>query len=173
MQKFFGVAKLLPIVCGAALCVALGLGIGYAWQRVAADFPLGWGASVWTLHSILENELQREVQLLDQFERIRREAAAKQWVKEELIAQRITLREAMAHFRHLSVSTPRYVEHLRRAYRGQSDEENIGRNVLAHVQEALAKYPARAAIVLPRLEDELRALVTPYEFTRLEPTDWN
>ncbi len=173
MNRLSGLAKLLQIAFGAGLCVALVMGIGYAYQHAATDFELGWGSSLWTLHGLMEGELQRETQLEDRIEDTRRRLAAKEWVKQELIAQRMTLLEAAAQFRDLSKSQPRYLDQIRRAYPSRSDEESLCRNVIAHVRVTLHKEPTRAAVVLARLEAELREILQRYDTSPLQPTDLN
>ncbi|MCI0456651.1 MAG: hypothetical protein L0Z62_06690, partial [Gemmataceae bacterium] len=81
MNRLSGLAKLLQITFGAGLYVALVLGIGYAYRQAATDFELGWGSALWTVHHVMERELQRETQLEDRSEDMRRRHAAKEWVK--------------------------------------------------------------------------------------------
>ncbi len=171
MNRLSGLAKLLQITFGAGLYVALVLGIGYAYRQAATDFELGWGSALWTVHHVMERELQRETQLEDRSEDMRRRHAAKEWVKQELIAQRMTLWEAASHFRDLSKSEPWYLEQIRKAYPGRSDEESLCRNVIAYVRVALTREPARAAVVLARLEAELRELMEGYDTSPLQPTE--
>src|SRR5207249_81002 len=79
------------------------------------------------------------------------------------LAKLVTLREAAAHFRALNASERRDLERMGATYPGQSAEESICRNVLAHVRGALYKQPSRQVVVLARLEGELRELVNRYD----------
>ena len=172
MPKLSKLAKLVQIFCGVGLCLAFLLDISQIYRNVPVDLDWGRGNTLWTMQNLLEAELNREKQLEDQLDFARHRLAIETWVVDEVIAERMTLREAAAHFRALNASEPRHLERMRATYPGQSAEESICRNVLAHVRGALYKQPSRQVVVLARLEGELRELVNRYDTVGLQPMDF-
>src|SRR5262245_42139971 len=74
----------------------------------------------------------------------------------ELIADRITLREAATRSRALARETPGFDgELLRLTYPGRTDDERHCRRVIAWVKVELQDQPGKAAALAARLEAEL------------------
>ena len=94
-----------------------------------------------------------EGRLADAFRRSeRRQALAR-----ELLAGRLTLREAAARSRALAEADPDFRWYVfRQTYAGASDAERHCRHMIAAVAEALRDRPAEAAEVVARLEAELQ-----------------
>src|SRR5262249_33796987 len=106
---------------------------------------------------VLVEQQRRADELEDQLaDAVRRSEATEAAVK-EVIAGRLTLREAAARFRALAKENPDFQwETFRRTYPGASDEERHCRQVIDAAQKALGYEPDEAAEVVTRLEAELR-----------------
>jgi hypothetical protein len=96
---------------------------------------------------------------------------ARQAVLADLVARRLTLREAAARFRDLAQDTPDYPWYLLRAsFPGPTDDERFCHQVIRHVQSYVSVVrPDEEAEVVARLEAELEACREPDGTIRLPP----
>jgi hypothetical protein len=78
-------------------------------------------------------------------------------VATELIRGNLTLSEASARFREITLTDAAGLTYLRRAYPAAADEELHYRNVIGVVRGLLAREPERRADLVERLEAEVRA----------------
>jgi hypothetical protein len=82
---------------------------------------------------------------------------AKHAVVTELLAGRLTLREAAARFRELNADDPNIRDRLAQVYQGDSYEVALFRNVIEHARsEMRLRAPEQVASVVARLEAELQ-----------------
>jgi hypothetical protein len=119
-----------------------------------------WGCSAGR-PSLAEESARRErLDRLDEAE-FRRLNAKKQ-IAEEVIARRRSLAEAMKQFRALDQEWPQLNVGAERAKAlGISEDEWLGRVVIAWVRGVLNRRPDEAAVVVGRLENELQELLAP------------
>jgi hypothetical protein len=108
----------------------------------------------------LPEELEREANLQQSIEALRRQRQAKRQVAQEVMAQRRSLAQAIEQFQafdrdwpegRLRFQTPKDF--------GMSEYEWDGRSVIYFVQQVLADRPDEAAEVVGRLEKELQELL--------------
>jgi hypothetical protein len=87
---------------------------------------------------------------------------SKDEVVADVIAQRVSLREAADRFRDLNLrhKDRRWWEHFRRRYAGQSDTERHCREVINWTEAVLTKHEGGDAVTLAaQLEDELQNML--------------
>jgi hypothetical protein len=80
-------------------------------------------------------------------------------IAEEVIAQRLSLAEAMAQFRALDQQWPQFDLSRTKAERAMSEDEWDGRGVIVTVWVVLKHRPDEAAAVVARLQKELQELL--------------
>lgn len=116
------------------------------------------GLDVWnypTLRAEVEQQVERERVFVAHDDDIRRRIEIKEVLVGDLIAGRTTLADVTAQFLALNRSQPAYLEALRSAYPGGTDEETTARSVLGFVTPRLSgESPERRAEVMTRLEVE-------------------
>jgi hypothetical protein len=114
----------------------------------------------------------REERLKQRHDAWRRRLEAKRQVAEEVIAQRRSLAEAIEQIRALDRQWPQFRSPPQAPSQlGMSEDEFIGRNILAFVQEVLTDRPAEAAKVAGRLEKELQELLAARKKRRPAPAE--
>lgn len=126
------------------LCALTGAALFFAVSSGLAPRP-GHPDTVTALRGVMEEFPRGEV-LEACGEDCARRYRRKQGVVNELIAGRLTLREAVARFRELNAAVP---------FRAVTGEEDLWRNVYFWVKMDLRGEPGSAA-VLPRLRAEYR-----------------
>jgi hypothetical protein len=128
----------------AYLCLFVGFGI--AASAVLCDAG--------DISKVLSQERRAEA-LRGQKEAIFTRAEARQQVIDELIAGRMTLKQAVARFGELNAMEPEQMTVVRETFPGDSDEERLCRQVLGQVQVELQGRTSEADTILPRLEAEM------------------
>jgi hypothetical protein len=84
----------------------------------------------------------------------------KQRVTQEVLNNRMTLREAAARFQALNAACPEYDwDEFRRIFPGKTDEERHCRQVLVSVRLKVEGDRSRGTILLDRLEAELQQAI--------------
>ena len=92
----------------------------------------------------------------EELERAQERIRAKRAIALEVLAGRLTLRQAAAHFRELDAGRPeRKLAHWRASCPGNTDEERYCWTVLRYVGQEVWHDPARAREARRRLEAEL------------------
>jgi hypothetical protein len=112
-------------------------------------------AGVLGLDETIEEHRQRARELDVGYRAVERSRRAKCQAANELVAGRLTLWEAAARFREVTVRPRECVVLLRSFRHGASDDELFCRCVIEYVESELAADPARAAAVVGRLNVEL------------------
>lgn len=115
------------------------------------------GLDVWdvpTMGEELRAGAEADRKLSDQSTEVRRRIVVKDAIIADLLARRITLVEATEQFTALNASRPEYLEIIRLAYPGETDQEKFARNVIAFAHMRAA--PDRRADLDARLERELQ-----------------
>src|SRR5262249_18749119 len=113
------------------------------------------GRTRWTDDlAFLARECQRGEELESRTEGVRRTAAGMHGGAAEVIAGRMTLREAAGHFRRLHAARKAVLGDAAGASRLPEDERLLARLVISWVQGTLVNDPRRAAEVVARLEEE-------------------
>jgi len=107
---------------------------------------------------ILLQESQREAALVRRTEAAWRCTQGKQRIAAEVIAGRVSLREAADRFRELNTLLDDGNDDLLGTYQRPAGEEGLCRNVIVWVRGEVRRDPARAPQVLSRLEKEFRDL---------------
>jgi hypothetical protein len=108
----------------------------------------------------LADSRRERLDLQDRLEAINLSRQIKREVAMELVAHRLSLREAAARFQELNTLTgdARWWEIYRQRYPGQSDEERHCKEVILYVEAMVSdELPEQAAAVTSRLEAELQA----------------
>jgi hypothetical protein len=150
-MRQFGHGVLCVVLAVSALAAGLTLWPGLA-RSVGLDF---WDVPA-VLNS-LQQEAQREEQLMEGIDAAQRCTAAKNKVAEDVATGRLTLLEGAARFRDLNWLNPGFNwERFRQTSPGVSDDERCCRQVLAYVAVVLRDRPNRGAAVRGRLEAELK-----------------
>jgi hypothetical protein len=109
------------------------------------------------LQARIEREQRRQADLDEQEERALRHVAQRHEVVDRLIGGRLSLLEAAARFRDLTVDSPECLRYLRNRFPGASDEECFCRQVIGWVEiELKDRSPADVPRVVGRLEAELQ-----------------
>ncbi len=109
---------------------------------------------------LIDHRCRREQRVQFKEALCRREA--KERIVEDLVAERISLREAAGLFVVTSPQPRHYLNWVRQAYPGGTEEESICRHVIHYVRRALGNAdPRRTAEVVARLEAELQAEFPP------------
>jgi hypothetical protein len=103
-------------------------------------------------------ELQRGEALSSREEVVLRSRDAKQRVTAEVIAGRLTLREAAQAFREWNETLKDGNDAWAGVYRVPQEEDEVCRNVIVWAEKATKRDPRRQAAVLRRLEAELREI---------------
>jgi hypothetical protein len=145
-----GVAALSCLVCRDAA------------RETGLDF---WRLPEWRRQA--EDGLRRGEELEAQLAAVRQCYAAKRQALAEVVAERLTLREAAARFRQADLVNPIFPwDAFPDLYPGDTDGERHCREVIHHVRLELRDEPARAAAVVARLEGELQGYLASF---RVEP----
>jgi hypothetical protein len=122
--------------------------------------PQGFVTAAWRVpwvKSALPEEKFREECIAQDFEAIRRRAAAHDGIIRELAAGRLTLPEAAARYREVDLRCPLFqAEVFRRKYPAASDEERYCLVVIQRVRYAEPLGAERIGELVARLEAELR-----------------
>jgi len=150
--------KILFRLC-AILCL---VGVGaFGFQRIACDRPgteePGPHVVPTAVGEYLEGvDLATDLQALAESNHWRLQA--KHAVVTELLAGRLTLREAAARFEALNADDPEIRNRLSQLYPGVSYKEALCRNVIEHARSELRlRAPEQMDSVVARLEAELHA----------------
>ena len=131
--------RVAALACCAAALLAWGVGVGV-------------GALLWERGGPAPDEGRAQEELERAQERIR----AKRAIALEVLAGRLTLRQAAAHFRELDAGRPeRKLAHWRASCPGNTDEERYCWTVLRFVVPEVRHDPVRAGAARRRLEAEL------------------
>jgi hypothetical protein len=139
-----GVLAILTAVVGCPLLIRA---IGPSGEGPGPRAGLGW------LHA----EHQRATELEARIAASRLRLSFKKETAAEVVAGRLTLREAAARLREADERSPEFNrEAFRSLVPGRTDEERYGRQVIRHVEGLLNDRPGEAAEVVARLEAELR-----------------
>jgi hypothetical protein len=141
------------LMCGVMLA-ALVLAVAPL-MRGASRSDSGYLAEWVPLGQLLEAQ-RRTDELDEQLAIAVRHLALRKEVSKELIAQRLTLREAATRFQALARENASYnwVE-FRRDHPGRTEEERFCRHVIGWVEMTLKRQPGETAKVVARLEAEL------------------
>jgi hypothetical protein len=118
------------------------------------------GLDLWTwpaLQQNLDSELERRQELARRWQVALRRDEFKNQICGELIAGRITLREAVRRFEELPEPSERLQDDLRFRFPQGTDEERLWRHVLEWADDLAADHPGRDAAALRRLREEYRA----------------
>jgi hypothetical protein len=116
---------------------------------------LGWARNGLEVSTAEEYERQRALD--DEVAQMQRRLLMKQQLVDQVIGQRLALREAAAQWRALLETNPRISwEMYRRVWPGNSDTERHCWQVIDAVKIRLRKNPTQAAAVAAALEAELR-----------------
>jgi hypothetical protein len=84
---------------------------------------------------------------------------AKQRVAREVIAGRLSLRDAASRFRTICLSSPAFhMDVFKRRFQGHSEEERYTRALIAEAEYLLATQPEQARVILPPLKVKLDEL---------------
>jgi hypothetical protein len=109
----------------------------------------------------LEGEQARQRDLEERAEAVFASIQAKQQVVRDIIAGRLSLRDGVARFRLIALSSPDYNRELfYRHFTGASEEDRYGRAVIAEAEAQLSDQPDQARVVVRRLEAELNGLLS-------------
>lgn len=144
----------LSLCCGLAAALLVGLG-------AASPRARGLGLDVWSLFgdaAELERHRREEAELTALLEERHAATAAKDDVLRALLDGRLTLTEAVAHYRGLTGERdPSYFAAVREHFPGRTEQESWARMVLEHAR-GLARRPAGpgAPDALALLEEEVR-----------------
>jgi hypothetical protein len=104
-------------------------------------------------------ELRRSEELEQRQRATARRIEARQQVVQELIAQRRTLAEAIAHFQEVDRDWPDYTAELPQRFGWEwVGEEKAYRYILSTVQDLLHDRPEESAAVIGRLDKEYQQL---------------
>jgi hypothetical protein len=109
--------------------------------------------------TVADQEARRTDRLADNRDQVFRRMQDRVRVVKALIARRLKLFEAAAHFRALDASLPNqsvYRHWLRSHHQGNSDEERLCRRVIECVRVELEDRPKLATEIVERLDAELR-----------------
>jgi hypothetical protein len=112
------------------------------------------------INRLIHTERERQ-ELQGQLDTIQVCREAKKEVVNDLLAHRLTLREAAARFQEMNAQqmNSAWREELRKYYGSHSDEERHCQEVITFTHSVLLdESPAEAAAVTQRLADELREL---------------
>jgi hypothetical protein len=148
------------VACVAAACVLAVMALAvWSWAWPAGPDPglLELPDLLWQVGEAtrLDEALSRQQVRLA---RVRAERLA---VTEALVEGRLSLREAVAHFRASNEANPDLAEATRRGYPSASDDEAACRQVLAWAKMYVGDLPAaKRRAVMARLEEEARPLLT-------------
>lgn len=119
------------------------------------------GADVWNV-AALKDELRAtqldNARLECEDEQVRYRIALKESLIKDLIAERATLADVSGQFATLDATRPAYMDVLRKAYPGGTDQEVVARNVIAYTLARVA--PGDRATVSSRLEADLRKMLS-------------
>jgi hypothetical protein len=117
------------------------------------------GLDVWNvlaLERTISAEERRREMLMAQLEIIRDRAEAKRQVVLEVLARRLTLLQAAAHFRRLNAEPPDLPGSAPEILPGRTENERYCRLILDRVRDASKDMaPSQAVELLHQLEDEL------------------
>jgi hypothetical protein len=108
---------------------------------------------------ILQGEGERGARLEAEREVIARRHLDLERIIEDLIAERLTLKEAAERLRAAQDDNPAFWVVVRLRDQGASDEENLYHHLLSIVDFSLADEPERARSVRRRLEAELQVVL--------------
>jgi hypothetical protein len=146
--------RVLPrLVLCAATGVALVLILG-----VFAPWWMGSDRSLPSAVGLVYHELQRGEALSSRDEAVRRSREAKDRITAELLAGRMTLREAAQAFQEWNETLKDGNDSWAGVYLVPGDEEAACRNVIVWAAKATDRDPERRDAVVRRLEEELRGL---------------
>jgi hypothetical protein len=135
------------VLCGLGVAAFLLYSGGGGWFPELGEWP---GA-----RRELEEAERRSAELTEQAQGGVARLWAKERVAEEVIAGRLTLRQAAARYRHLARAHPGFFwKQYREAYPGPTDWERHCQEVLALVRHRLRDRPDQARAVLDRLGAE-------------------
>jgi hypothetical protein len=138
-----------------AVLVVAGVGILAAHPTLAQSL----GVDVWNVPS-LQEELRAgegvDRQLTDQSQEVRQRIAVKDAIVADLVAGRISLSEATERFAELNAAHPEYLDAIRAAFAGETDQEKMARNVIAFA--VLRTAPDERDLLTARLEAELHQM---------------
>lgn len=146
-----------PIVLVVAIVSGLA-GVGYARPDLATNLGLDFW-SVSELQESLDCELRLHRELEAKDVEVLRRIDIKEEIVRDLVANRLTLTEAAAHFKLLNAHQNAYLTVIRTVYVGASDDERICRNVIGFVEVYLQAMGQRGGPVLERLNAELKSWV--------------
>jgi hypothetical protein len=166
MDKLSRPALCRRLAVGAAVLAALAAGIGFLYRFAVSDAPWDW-TRPFALQARLQDERSREAALDSEVGEAFQRVQAKQRVKADLIAGRITLFEAAARYRDLSAGQANYLRLLRAYYPGRSDEERLCRSVIDHVRHVLIGQRKEPDEFIASLEAELHEHLERYGTVRL------
>jgi hypothetical protein len=144
-----------PRLAGLAVCAVAGLGlVGAAALRPTVLEEVGLDFWDWPRQrQVLDAETERNAELTRGWENALLRDQAKDAICRDLIADRITLADAVRRFREFQL--PDYMwESLRVGYEGATDEERLNRHVIAWSCDLLRKEPDRADALRQRLQRE-------------------
>jgi hypothetical protein len=119
------------------------------------------GLDVWDwprLQMILHEEAERSESLKQGFDDLDRRREAKIWVCRELIAGRVTLKDAVTRYFDLTVASEQLRKDALAKYAGCDEQESVSRWVIDSTCELLRDQPARANAVRQHLLTEAAAL---------------
>jgi hypothetical protein len=161
------------LACTAGL-VLLAVGAYYTWDGCTA--PLDFAERDPDTDMMADRERQRRGQLDGICQQVQRRTKARDRVVTDLIEKRITLFEAAAHFRVLDATLPgqlMFTHWLRKVYPGRSDEERLCNRVIDFARRTLADQPRQAAVVVERLQAQLRQHLEAHSSIDLPPVAWD
>ncbi|QJW96502.1 hypothetical protein [Frigoriglobus tundricola] len=135
------------VLFGLAVIGALSVHPTWA-QSVGADV---WGVP--GLHEEMRGTRDERDRLDAEDEEVRRRITVKDAIADELLANRITLAEAVERFTEMFPTRSKYLAAIRDAYPGATDQEKIAHHTVAYT--TLHAAPAERAATAERLHAEL------------------
>ena len=125
---------------------------------LAPDWTKAAGLDVWNVPSLraqVESDTRQGAGISFEIEESRRRFILKEEIIDDLLSDRITLKDATAQFLTLNEHHSGAMMVIRAAYRGATDEESTARNVIALAIPRLEGSFTEKAAILARLAFEL------------------